>query len=197
MNEILKTRGPRNVWLVIEGDNGAGKDTLAAQLPPVGFEIINAHAIAQSAEKRARTFSGEDKVSAFLEYNRLCAELVLGARSHAVQIRYWPSTLAAAYADEIMTWEQAQDVASLQAKLSVQPTIILYLECNLDERAKRITMRGPLLNRTDDVTERRAARHKAAMAAFSKRLNQWRNLDCSTLSPKEVFTQTLEILNNK
>jgi ABC-type molybdenum transport system ATPase subunit/photorepair protein PhrA len=38
------------IWLVIEGDNGAGKDTLAAHLATSGFEIINGHPLAQTAE---------------------------------------------------------------------------------------------------------------------------------------------------
>ena len=92
MNSTLTQREADRIWLVIEGDNGAGKDTLAAQLATSGFEIVNAHPLAQTAEQRARSMTGEAKIAAFLEYNSACAELARCTHSHAIQIRYWPST---------------------------------------------------------------------------------------------------------
>lgn len=196
LNSTFTHRETKRIWLVIEGDNGAGKDTLAAQLATSGFELINAHPSAQSAERRARRMSGGEKIAAFLEYNRTCAGIAQNAGCRVVQIRYWPSTLAAAYADNIMTWEQVQAAATHHAALLMQPTMLLYLECNHEERIKRIAVRGPLPDKSDDVSAIRAARHKAAMTDFSTRLNHWVNLNCTTLSPKEVFARTIELLSN-
>lgn len=187
----------KRIWLVIEGDNGAGKDTLAAQLANSGFEIVNAHPLAQTAEQHARTMTGKAKIAAFLEYNRTCAELARCTQSHTIQIRYWPSTLAAAYADHILTWEQVQAEATRLSTGASQPSVILCLGCSLEERTKRIAVRGPVSARSDDVTASRAARHKAAMTDFSVRLKQWVDLDCTTMQPAEVFTKAMEILNDR
>ena len=196
MTSNLSHRGDERIWLVIEGDNGSGKDTLANQLGICGFEVINSFPLARSREQRARIRSDAARVTAFLEYNRTCAELA-GSIARAVQIRYWPSTLAAAYADEIMTWEQIQAAAARQSASALQPNMFLYLECSHEVRAKRITDRGAQLGKIDSLSLRRAARHKSAMTYFSMQLDKWFNLDSTHLTPKEVLTEAIKIMKNQ
>jgi len=196
MTAPLSHRGDKRIWLVIEGDNGSGKDTLASQLTIFGFEIINALQMAQSAEQLARIRNDAARVTAFLEYNRICAELA-ECITRAVQIRYWPSTLAAAYADEIMTWEQIQAAATLQAAYPLQPSMFLYLECSHEVRTKRILDRGAQPGKFDSLSLIRAARHKSAMTYFSMQLDNWFSLDATLLSPKEVHTEAIEIIKNQ
>lgn len=194
-NEIF--RNATRIWCVIEGDNGAGKDTLANYFTASGFVIINTLPVAQDAEKHARSLIGQEKVNAFLEYNRACATLAQEVHTHAVQIRYWPSTLAAAYADDIMTWDQVQEAADRQATSNIHPTLFFYLECDLEERIKRIASRGPILNKYDNISSKRATRHKKAILSFSARCIQWRNIDCTYLQPHEVFAKATCILNSQ
>ena len=61
-------------FIVIEGDNGTGKDTLAQGLEPYGFNVLTYHQEAQAALAKARNAVKEgslgDSIASFLVKGR-------------------------------------------------------------------------------------------------------------------------------
>lgn len=74
-------------FLVIEGDNGTGKDSLAQKFQIDGFEIITYDENIKKMEKIARTFNGKDKVLHFMAYNKACGDLEKKIRKRIMY--YW------------------------------------------------------------------------------------------------------------
>lgn len=183
-------------WVVIEGDNGTGKDTLAARLEANGFTVVNKLPDPQAAESHARTLSGRTKIEAFLEYNQICAKIAGTQSVPTLQMRYWPSTLAAAYADKIMSLQEVQALALEFNTSRMKPKLLLYLKCDFDERIKRIAQRGAIPN-GDDITKNRSIRHEKAMLTFAQSMPEWINIDCTRITPKELFDAVFENIKSK
>jgi len=115
------------MWIAIEGDNGAGKDTLAKHFERDGWNVVTYRPAVAQSFKEAASLEGAERVESFVGYNRLCGELASNEVSPCLLIRYWPSTLAAAYADGI--WDDARaklEAERLRSRLPL-PDRILYL----------------------------------------------------------------------
>lgn len=54
-------------FIVIEGDNGTGKDTLAQGLEPYGFNILSYNPKALDALRAARQAAANNQTQAFLD----------------------------------------------------------------------------------------------------------------------------------
>lgn len=171
-------------FLVIEGDNGTGKDTLAKNIETLGYEIITYSPIARHTEKEAKAFPGEEKLNSFLEYNKKCGMMAQSSDTSCIIIRYWVSTLAAAYADEFWNWEEIILKIDNCINCLPIPNLIIQLECDYKVRKERISKRGPS---DDNITQYRDKRYKWALDKISKHFQIWESFDTTILTEEEVF----------
>ena len=81
-------------FYVIEGDNGTGKDTLAAKFQNDGFEILTYDKKIKQMEQIAKKKVGEDRVLNFLAYNKACGDLAKERKNenNVLLIRYFISS---------------------------------------------------------------------------------------------------------
>ena len=182
-------------FIVIEGDNGTGKDTLAQALAPYGFEIVTYKPEANKALKNARAVT---TIESFLEYNMVCSNLCL-TNSNPLKtnllIRYWTSTLASAYADQNWTVAQVDRVLERCLKEMAIPDCFIRLTCSMDERVRRIEERGAVGN--DDITLERAAKYNFIFSHIMKKIpTRWIEISTSDLSPAQVKAKVLSLLND-
>jgi len=182
-------------WIVIEGDNGTGKDTLAEQIMKLGYDIVSYTTEARNAERAARTLYGEDRVLSFLEYNLICGSFASSSSNLSLLIRYWMSTMAAAYADQIWTWKKVNEqVIRCVAQFPV-PDLIILMECELTPRTNRIIMRGE--SSGDNMCVERDKNYRWALDEMSKRFPSVEKVDTTLLSPLEVFLAVEGILKRR
>ncbi len=151
------------MFLLIEGDNGTGKDTLALELAKYGFDIVSYHESVKAQEAKAKRLSGENRISSFLEYNAICGELASAGEVNGIVIRYWISTLAAAYADKSPGYTTDFVIKTAQRLVGKmpKPDMVVYLDCDYNCRVDRITKRNNV-NTTlkDDTSALRHERYK-------------------------------------
>ena len=145
--------------ILIEGDNGTGKDTLAKAFR-VPFDIITYHTEIQHKIFFARTFKGFTQILQFLDYNAACSCIMSNnakAKKNSITIRYWPSTLTAAYADKNLSELDCDLLVDICISTFVMPDLVIFLECDYNERIRRIALRNsPIF---DDKTIERAERY--------------------------------------
>jgi thymidylate kinase len=180
---------PTRFWFVIEGDNGAGKDSLADRLSGDGWFLATRIPEVVAEKEQAKRLRGKDRVSAFMAYNKTCRTLISGNPSPCFLERYWPSTVAAAFADEIIEWAEIENLVANILREFPAPKLILYLECDLDTRRNRIQERGPIPGSVDDLTEKRDLRYREAIRwlATHPGIGNWKTLDTSRLSIEQVY----------
>lgn len=151
-------------FILIEGDNGTGKDTLARRLAPYGYDVVTYDADLEAFRLEAKRSPRERFPNEFLKYNRLCGERAarrLASGKKCVLVRYWPSTVAAAYADGNFSRGQALKTAAEALKSMPRPDVAFYLRCDFGERIRRIVARDP---ESDDSLELdRALRYEEIM----------------------------------
>jgi thymidylate kinase len=171
-------------WIVIEGDNGTGKDTLALSL---GVPIISALQEIRTAEQNAKSKIGTERFHDFLNYNLKCAQMTKSF-PHSVIIRYWPSTLAGAYADCSIS-EEEFNLELQRLKKWPMPDLLVLLRCQFDKRIQRICYRNQLLTNTenrDNIQKSRSLRHWEAMQRIVKCFPHHFVLDNTNLTPEET-----------
>lgn len=146
-------------FYVIEGDNGTGKDTLAAKFQNDGFEILTYDKKIKQMKQIAKKKVGEDKVLNFLAYNKACGDLAKERKNenNVLLIRYFISSLAAAYADDIFSYQKIVDILDNVYDKFEKPNILIRLKCNQDERVRRIEQRNS--SDFDDKTLTRAIKY--------------------------------------
>ncbi len=183
------------MFLVIEGDNGTGKDTLATGLArESGFSVITDIAETLALKREAKTFAGEERIAKFAEYIKLCSSI---ASSHArdarvVIVRYWLSTVAAGFADGVLSYEKARDYERSFAGLE-KPAVAIFLECDLAERTDRIARRAA--NDPEDLALKRSERYKWYLADFQRRLGiPFINIDTTGKTPAEVLSRAVKYI---
>ncbi len=181
-------------WIVVEGDNGTGKDTLADHFEDDGWFVVSRDKAVERACDKARTYSGMDFVRAFLDYNKLCAELALNSKQPALLVRYWPSTINGAYSDQIIS---EQEHLTLLKKLVVEyplPNKFIFLTCSLTERGRRVEHRG-LDTGLDDMSNARNARY-AISRDRCYIIPNWQTLS-SEMSPDELYQESKQLLKGQ
>ena len=154
------------MYLLIEGDNGTGKDTLAQGLQNQ-FDIVTYRSEIQQKMDYARTFKGRENALKFMECNALSSRFVEENEKNGIDsivIRYWPSTIAAAFADRKLSETDCDLLMKMSTSSNAMPDLLVYLECDHGERVNRIIARNS--PNFDDKTEERAARY----AYYSKKV---------------------------
>jgi len=178
--------------VVIEGDNGTGKDTVGEILAnEKKYLIINNDDEAVRISKMARQTDRKEQTFGFLKYSETLGKI---AERHekSLIIRYWMSTLAAAYADYILSWDEVIIKAKeLLNKLPI-PHYVFYLICNFNQRIERINARNA--TSFDDRTPVRSERYAFISQEISKLFEHWYVIDTSNSTPYEVYLEIQRII---
>ena len=181
--------------IVIEGDNGTGKDSLALHLQSLGFEIVTYAIDIKKYEMAARALSGEERLLAFLGYNKQCGLKAISSANPSLLVRYWISTIAAAYADKCWSWEMAEEKIEYCLKEHPVPNLVVKLECDLLLRTNRIEIRGT--GTGDDMCLERDNRYRWALNKIETYLPEWENVNTSQLTIVQVFQVVTSILKKR
>ncbi len=176
-------------WLLIEGDNGTGKDTLREFFEQEGWFHVNGSAETLTELEQARKSVGRDRLPAYLRYCRTCATVAAETTTHKVSVRYWPSTLAAGYADELICEAELDRMLDDCLRTFPDPDVIIELRCDLNARVQRILGRGPQpTGHADSLDPERGSRHRVALVRIASHWNRpWFVLDTTFLTPAQVF----------
>jgi len=184
----------KTIFLVIEGDNGTGKDTLAIKLQnEYGFKVVTNEEDIIKLNKEAKKYNGKQRVKKFLEYSEKCSRQVENSKKNTVIVRYWISSLAAAYADEIFNYE---DICKMQDEICsrlYKPDCIICLSCDFKKRIDRIEKRKA--DSFDDITEKRNYRYQWFLNKIQEKIDiNWVNIDTSDKSADQVFEEVCKLL---
>ena len=183
------------MFLVIEGDNGTGKDTLALGLAEnSGFSIITNREDTIELKREAKKYTGSERIKKFAEYSKFCSSIVSSHARNAkiAVVRYWLSTVAAGYADRILSYEQSMEYERRLAGLE-RPSAVIFLECGFAERKDRIVKRAA--EDFDDLTLLRSDRYKWYLADFQNRLRiPFIRINTTNKRPAEVLDTAVKYI---
>ncbi len=184
-------------WLVIEGDNGVGKDTLRALLERAGWLHINALPGPQAALARARSYRDADRIGPYLAFCRECAAEAVRRGALSVVVRYWPSTAAGAFADELIDEDQFQLLVTRCVEEFPRPDAVVELRCAQRERVQRVLRRSATPAGTDNLDPARAVRHRWALERIAAQWDvPWQVVDTTSLDPEQVVAVTQRWLHS-
>ncbi len=185
-------------FIVIEGDNGTGKDTLAQGLENYGFEIVSYDSKIKEYEQYAKLAAGLEKVNRFLQYGKKCSQEIADRKNeneyaNLLLIRYWVSTLAAAYSDQIYDYDEIMRLIDEIYPLYEQPETLIRLVCDYDTRIHRIEQRNS--SNFDDKTIKRNKRYLWITEQIKRVVDfNWVDIDTSNLSITQVQECAIKVL---
>jgi thymidylate kinase len=181
-------------WLLIEGDNGTGKDTLRTLFERDGWRHSNDSSQAASELDAARRCVGRDRIPAYLRYCRACATGTHEPASRSVTVRYWPSTLAGGFADGLLDERELDDLLKQCVRDLPAPDAVIELRCNLGTRTERIQQRIPdYAGSIDSIDPDRARLHRLALTRIASQWNRpWLVLETTTMNQHQVFDAAKE-----
>jgi thymidylate kinase len=109
-----------------------------------------------------------------------------------VSVRYWPSTLAGGYADQLIVAEELDVMLGDCRRHLPNPDGVIELRCDFDERVQRILRRLPEpFGHPDSLDQDRDRRHRAALKRIAScRDRSWLVIDATTQAPGQVFETT-------
>jgi thymidylate kinase len=181
-------------FIVIEGDNGTGKDTVGKLFQEQGFFIPTYTQEAKLAEEKARSGTRQEQTQGFLAYAELCGNIAQ-AYDKSLIVRYWMSTIAAAYADAVFTFDEAMSKAKDMYQILPVPTYVFYLTCDFKNRIERIDQRN--ITSSDDRTIERGEKYKQISDEISTLFSCWYTIDNTGKSPEEEVREMFDIIKNK
>lgn len=181
-------------FIVIEGDNGTGKDTQALKLAErLNCDVVTNYDNIKKLNLEAKMLEGKERVKKFLEYNNYISKCVSTMESSIV-VRYWVSTLAAAYADNIFTLDEISKLEEEFCSSLKRPDIILCLWCEYNDRVKRINERQA--EGFDDITESRNVRYAWFLNYMKEKCNlNWVDINTTNKSIDEVAEEIFGYVN--
>jgi thymidylate kinase len=183
------------MFIVIEGDNGTGKDTLAKFFQADGFTVITWDPAIKEREKKARAFTGLENTNAFLDYTKECAALAL-KYENALVIRSWISTISAAYADGKFGLDEAMGKAVSLLGGYPLPDYILFMVCDFEVRIDRINKRQA--DSSDDRTIERSRRYQEISDKLAELMPNWYTVNTiengENKNPEEIYTDARRII---
>jgi thymidylate kinase len=184
-------------FIVIEGDNASGKTTLVDYFRKNGFEIPTLLPETVEREKAAKLLSGFDRVEAFIAYNAFCADLSCKAEN-SLLVRYWISTVAASYADDIFSFDDALKKASELYEHLIKPDFVFCLKCPYDVRVDRINDRKTMTGDTsDNISKERDEKYQRILSEIKKFVKDWYEIDTVANTPEQVFAIMEKIRREK
>ena len=189
MIKLNKLKGKDMSFIVIEGDNGTGKDTLALNIQEkFGYQVITNEDYMKALIRQAKQHKGKDKIKYFLQYEEISSNIIKNKNSNIVMVRYWISTLAAAYADNICSYEEICKLENDICSKFYKPDIIICLWCDFETRIKRIERRAS--KDFDDITRERNKRYKWVLNQYEiKTKSKWINIDTTNKNEEEVLEE--------
>lgn len=186
------------MYIIIEGDNGSGKDTLAQSLTDL-FDIVTYRSEVQQKMDFARNFKGRESALNFLGYNELCVRFVEDNAQKGISsllIRSWPSTVAAAYADQKLAEVECDLLVDYCITTFTLPDLLVYLKCDHNERVRRIIERNS--PNFDDKTVERAERYAYySKKVFGKLGNRVHVVVTSGKTRQEVQAEVRNLINRQ
>ena len=182
------TRGDEGLkmFIVIEGDNGTGKTTLGELFRHSGFEFVNRLDEAGTLEAEAKKFApgSLQRHEAFLKYNKFCGNYA-SSRVKAVLVRYWFSTLTAAFADGLFEFDYALKLSESLYSSMPKPDYVFRLYCGYSARKERILRRR---QSDDDISQERDERYRLFSDALGGKISRWYNIDTTKLTLSQTCT---------
>ena len=187
------------MFLLIEGDNGTGKDSLALELQKYGFVITSYCNQVKGLETQAKKCMGISKIVHFLHYNKLCGQLAAKHDVDSILIRYWISTLAAAYADNIYNEDCVVKTAKRMSESMPRPDLLIFLHCEFACRIDRINSRNELdKSLKDDTTVIRDKRYQRIIPLIiSASHYDYIMIDNTHKTPSETSLEIINYLKKK
>lgn len=181
-------------FIVIEGDNGTGKDTLAQNLKKFcDFRIVTDETNIKKWNRKAKQYDGKKRVDEFLKYGKECSNIVNKVQENVLLVRYWISTLAAAYADKIYNYEELCKIEKETCSKFCKPDMVICLWCDFAIRIDRIEKRKAI--DFDDVTKERSDRYKWFLNQFQNKTDiKWINIDTTNRTKDEVFNEVCKYI---
>ncbi|MDR0550796.1 MAG: hypothetical protein LBG72_02125 [Spirochaetaceae bacterium] len=180
--------------IVIEGDNGTGKDSVGALFVRDGYYVPTYEKTAVKLSQEARKLPRPERTPAFLKYSAFCGQCTL-EHDKSLIVRYWISTLSAAYADNVFDLaETLKKARELYSKFPV-PDYVFFLRCDFDERIRRINARQ--IDSDDDRTIERARKYDHISGELSKIIQNWYIIDTTESTPELEYMRMRQIINSK
>jgi len=174
-------------FIVIEGDNASGKTTLIDFFQKSGYTIPTIMPEVIAREKAAKLLSGIDRVNSFIAYNTFCGDLSRKFED-SLLVRYWISTVAAAYADDVFPLDIAMQKAGELYENQRKPDFVFCLKCSYDVRLDRINERKSFTgDSSDNGSKERDEKYQYILSEIKKLVKNWHNIDTVTNAPEQVF----------
>lgn len=181
------------MFVVIEGDNGTGKTTLGKLFRHSGFEFVSEDDKARNLEAEAKKYSRDSlqRYEAFMKYNKFCGDYAVKS-GRAVIVRYWFSTLAAAFADGLFDFDYALKLSETLYASMPKPDYVFRLYCDYQVRISRISRRNS--KGGDDISQERDRKYTLISNALGCNIYGWYNIDTTNLTPSQTFTKIKMII---
>ncbi len=187
------------MFIVIEGDNGSGKTTIAENIMKLGYFFVTEDNKVKVFEIEAKKLArgSQKRYEAFLAYNKLCGSYKT-KMNHILLVRYWISTVSAEYADGLYTFEKALKEAEEKERIMPCPDYVFRLYCSYEERIQRIKKRNMKIdNYSDDISKERDEKYNKILNVLEKRLNYMYTIDVTNISPEKVIEKILLLIGDK
>lgn len=191
--------GGKEMFIVIEGDNGSGKTTIAENIMKLGYFFVTEDDKAKITEIEAKKLEkgSQERYEAFLAYNELCGSYATKV-DNILLVRYWISTVSAAYADGLYTLEEALKEAEEKERLMPRPDYVFRLYCDYEERISRVKKRNVKIdNCSDDISRERDEKYREILDVLERKLNYMYMIDVTNMSPEKIVEKMFLFIGGK
>lgn len=182
------------MFIVIEGDNGTGKTTVGTYFKEAGYFVATDDPTAVYLASQAKIYpaNSKERFNAFIKYNEFTGQYA--NKYHDVLIiRYWISTVTAAFADDIFLLDEALSVSKRLYQRMPKPDYIFAFHCDYLPRLERIQKRN-LSCKDDNTSLIRDKKYRTILEALSREIQNWYVIDTTNISPDATFSKIKRIM---